>query len=320
MLNKFPAPEIPTQKTLQERLLEIFPDLKNRAVQDLEKDKNRVAATQNRISDIEISHLLTDYSCNFLKLRENPDGTFSTPVTDHFSNDRLPPGYGYRGSAARALFERALGIKPDSIPRDIDIVRFSKDVPSNTDDKKILQHWIPDPEERRHGLEIIDEPLEYISNRDFTINEMFATDTEITFTRQCLLDTIRHIIRITDFELQELENNSDKKSKILAKALRLYSEGIYRWDDAAFANIPDWQFENYFITPFWLALQLDKACEVNMRVAETFVEELIKKNQIPKKFNTIELAAEYLVSVMWDKNFYYRHAPIEQFEIENTNY
>lgn len=243
---------------------------------------------------------------------EQYDDTYSLPVRHHFSQKRLPSGYGYKGGAARALFLRTLEIDPNYVPRDIDVIRLAWLNDSCELDDQAAQENMPDDFAYGAGIEVVNDRDEYLTSRDLRLNEILATDDRITFTRGALLDTIRHIIRPTSFEQG---GYGEIGPKMLAKILRFNSEFIHRYDQAGIEEVQDWQFEDGFISPFWLALQLDRAYEVSGNVAQRYVDELVARGQVPKDVNTVEDAAVYLLDLVF--NFSYRHAPTEQFEMED---
>jgi len=169
--------------------------------------------------------------------REQYDDTYSLPVINHFSDKRLPIGYGYKGGAARALLLRTLDIDPTYVPRDIDVVRLTWLKDSGELDAKVAQENMPDDFAYGAGVEVVSDRDEYLTSRDFRLNEVLATDDRIIFTRGALLDTIRHIIRPTSFEQGECGMVGPK---MLAKMLRFYSEFIYRYDQAGIEEVENW--------------------------------------------------------------------------------
>jgi hypothetical protein len=201
------------------------------------------------------------------------------------------------------------------MPRDVDIVRFSEMQPFRDADQLLARKYMPDDYAFGDGVERIFDRDQYFAERDFTINEVLATDTTIVATKECILDTIRHIIRLTDYEQSRFSGLAG--DKMLAKALRFYAEGIHRYGDSEVEGIGDWQLEKYFINPFWLAVQLDRAYEHNPRVAQNFVDTLRTNNQLPSDITTIEEAARYILYLMGEDSFYYRFAPVAQFERED---
>ncbi len=241
---------------------------------------------------------------------------FSIPVLKHFSDKKLPEGYGYKGGAARALLLRSLGINPLYQPRDIDIVRLAKNQAYEGADDEISKEFMPDDYKNGHGAEPIKDFDDYFAKRDLTINEVLATDEKIYATTDCIFDNIRHILRITKFEKYNYDSSGRIGPKMLSKILRFYAEAIERYDDASIENVEEWQFNASFISPFWLALQLDRAFEIGPKVAENFVHQLIKQKQLPENIKNANQALEYLLDIMGDDCFYFRHAPDWQYENE----
>ncbi|MBD3281770.1 hypothetical protein GF391_03420 [Candidatus Uhrbacteria bacterium] len=241
---------------------------------------------------------------------------YEIPVLNHFSDKKLPEGYGYKGSAARALLLRSLNIDPSYKPRDIDVVRLSESEPYKGADDKIAQEFMPDDYEHGYGTEPISNFDDYFSNRDLTINEVLASDKAIFATQICILDNIRHILRITDFEKFNYSSTGRVGPKMLSKILRFYAEAIKRYDDASIENVEDWQFNEEGISFFWIALQLDRAYEIDAQVADNFVQQLVKHEQLPDEIQNADQALEYIMDAMEDDYFYFRHAPNWQFEHE----
>jgi len=215
-----------------------------------------------------------------------------------------------RGGAARALLLRSLKIDPAYIPRDIDLVRISKKEIYEGADADLAKRYMSEDFEFGTGVEVILNEDEYFSTRDLTINEALATDDRVVTTKQCLVDNVRHILRPSNYE-----KNRGSSCKMLAKIIRFYVESIHRYDDAAVEEVEGWDFEKSFISPFWLASQLDKAYDVNRMVAIEYFNRLKILKQIPSEIESPEEAAEYL-SELLSHSFYYRHAPVEQFRLE----
>ncbi len=241
---------------------------------------------------------------------------YSMPVLTHFSDKRLPEGYGYKGGAARALLLRSLGIDPTYQPRDIDIVRLSENEPHEGADNEVSKEFMPEDYAHGYGTEPIKDFDDYFAKRDLTINEVIATDEKIFATEACIFDNIRHILRITDFEKHNYDSSGQIGPKMLSKILRFYAESIVRYADAKIENVEEWQFNKTFISDFWLALQLDRAFEIGHRVAEEFVEQLIRHDYLPETIINADQALEYLLDEMGDDYFYFRHAPDWQYENE----
>lgn len=269
-----------------------------------------------RIQDLDLMEVADEYGVSTEAIERREDGIYILPVFNHFSEEkRLPEGYAYKGGAARALLLRSLGIDPTYQPRDVDVVRLTVEEPKQGMDDQVSQEFMPEDYENGYGVEVLGDQEEYFGTRDLTINEVLATDTDVLASKQAILDSIRRIIRLTDYER---EDYGAAGPKMLSKILRFYAESVYRYGEASIQGVEDWEFEDSFITPFWLALQLDRAVDVSSDVAEKYVEELVKKRQLPEDVSSVEDAANYLFSILrqGEKPFYYRHAPTEQFNVE----
>ena len=302
------------QDRLAELLIERFPDAKAATIEQTHEVANDVISRDEHVEHTNLLTILQTYGIDSSSLREE-EGNFVLKVTNHFDDRRLPEGYAYKGGAARALLLRSLGVDPSYHPRDIDIVRLSTEEPYNGADESISREFMPDDFAFGHGVETLISKDTYFTSRDFTTNEVLATDTEVIATRACILDSVRHIIRLSNYERERIEDTAPN-DKMLAKALRSYAEGIFRYGEAYLEDPYGWEYERYFVSPFWLALQLDRSFEVSRQVAEHYTDELIKRGQIPKNIADAEDAARYLLELLEGDSFYYRHAPIEQFNAE----
>jgi 16S rRNA C967 or C1407 C5-methylase (RsmB/RsmF family) len=271
------------------------------------------------IADQEVVDLLREYGIT-TEIKEQPQGYYELATTNHFDAKKkkpLPTGYAFKGGAARALLVRSLGIDPFAQPRDLDIVRLSEEEPYPGADDEIAQSFMPDDYKYGTRIEQLDDLAAYFNTRDLTLNEVLATDEKIWVTKQGLLDTIRRIIRPTEYEFNK-DDYQQLNDKMLSKIVSFYAQSIERYDEATITADVEYQFERHFISPFWLALQLDRAYEKNPRVAEEFVQELKRKNQIPPGIPDAQACATYLLKLLKAEggSFYYRHAPVEQFVIE----
>lgn len=289
-----------------------YPKITGADLQLQEALQTKVSLRERTVNDRELLEVLAAYGIDQNLIEIDQNGRYHVKVNEHFTQDRLPEGYGYAGGAARVLLLKNLGISPKFSPRDLDIVRFLPEEPEMGLDDKLARKYSPDDYRHGYGVNPITDLGEYFSTRDFTMNEILATDDEIITTRGGLLDNIRHIIRLTEYS-----KDTSPDSKLLAKCLRFYAGAIHRWDEAALEDIDEYYLEWGFITPFWLALNLDKAYQEGSHVAEAFIEELKRRQQLPEEIKTVEEAAEYLLGLIRDRDFYYRHAPTRQFEVED---
>ncbi len=288
--------EIARELTFREKLMEAMqeraPDAFDFTATDIEERQSQIRVIENGVDNAELEEFLERYGIKGVSLeleknlsrqdysgQESPEigqeKIYVLGVTNHFSEDRPPEGYAYKGGAARTLLLRNLGIDPTYTPRDIDIVRLIEEEPYEDADHEVASKFMPEDYSTGYGVDYEEDVDQYFDTRDFTINEVLATDEKIWFTESCLRDTVRKVIRPTQFERYNFSEEGELGPKMLSKILRFYAEAVHRWDDAAIEGVEDWEFEEYFIRPFWLALQLDRAFDVSSAVAEKFVSELI---------------------------------------------
>lgn len=317
-------PKIEFSQQIMNWWKEHYPESFSAKMEEMEQEKIALEKKELNVNKREALELLKEYGVNTdgVDIEVLEGDRFRIEVSKHFSKKRLPDGYAYKGGAARALLLRNLNLDLTAVPRDIDIMRINQTEPSSEMDKKVMREFAPEDSEHSFGGGMENtrgDYNNYFTTRDFTINEAIATDHEIIATKQCVFDTIRKIIRLTEFETEELKDSSIPNSKLLAKTLRLYIQNIHLYGEAGieFPNWEtEWEFERDFISPFYLSLHLDKACQVGSEVAREYVKELSRLGQIPQNITEIEDAAEYLASLFYRGPFYYRHAPRKQFQVE----
>ncbi len=300
----------------------------------------RVTVIENEVENLELQNFLSEYGIRDAELQlvksflrppsdvsssesthesQEAERIYSIDVRSHFSVERLPADYAYSGGAARSLLLRSLGIQPDANPRDVDVIRFNQNSKQSELDRAVASHFMFEDAEHGFGVRIEPDEATYFSTRDLTINEVYATDKQVFLTESCLRDTVRRILRLTPFQNETFASGANP-SKMLAKLLRFYAQSISENDPYVFADLDDYDFERSFISPFWLALQYDRAFEVSPEAGEQFFLEMKKHDQIPDTIATAEDATEYLLSIMSHPGFYYRHAPGWQFELEDDYY
>ncbi len=196
---------------------------------------------------------------------------------------KLPPGYLYKGGAARTMLMYALGLKAVP-PRDLDIV-VEKGVGNSEERAEIARTYMPDDYRNGYGVEELEK--NYFDTRDFTVNEVLCTDKKVIATQQCLLDTVRNIVRIADYERKErFRGRGDYyvKPKLLAKALRFLAQWQESGYAATFANAEAVRWIG--IDAFHMALHLDRALQSGHAVAQQYVNKLQEMKQIPQDLNT----------------------------------
>lgn len=290
-----------------------FPETYNELTKTIERTfedqerRNKLLEIIEQIVEMKSLSELSDEELLEGGIERRDDETYIIAVSTHFHEKRLPKGYGYKGGAARSLLLRNIGLDPTSLPRDIDIIRLTEEEPESRLDEKLAEEYMPDDLAQGYGVEHIDDTQEYLDTRDLTMNELYATDDFIVATDACLRDTIRGIIRQTDYEYEQYYD--DIGPKMLAKMLRFYAEALSRGMDFSLDTEVEKKLEEYGLTWFWMALNLDKAAEIGSKVANQYIEELKKRKQIPDHLDDIEQVTLFLYKQMGPGNFYFRYAP-----------
>ena len=267
-----------------------------------EKTSSEISETQEE-SIQKIKDLLSGVS----KTEYQGNGIWKLTVREHFSDRRLPEGYAYKGGAARFLLRKSLGLKAKK-PRDIDIIR-TEDKPYENADNEISEEFMPDDYAHGYGVEVIDDISEYFDTRDLTINEVYSTDEIIFTTTQCLLDTTKGILRVTDFEKESYEGVGPK---MIAKMLRLAADEL---DLIDFIHNFSSEDEDFSVSLFWLALNLDRSWERGVSVTNNYFDLLKILGYIPDHIETPEEAADYLGYDL--ENFDFHNMPTEEPSIND---
>lgn len=309
---------------LGEKLSEVWkaqnPDIGSVTVEMFDQDRDDLEKREASINDMEVQKVLAEFGFDAadleidrqIELSGGPEDVYKLKVKNHFWDKRLPSGYGYSGGAARALLMRNLGIDPYYMPRDIDVVRLDREEPYDRADEEVAAKFMLEDFAHNHGVRDESDQDRYFNDRDLTINQIIATDKEILITRLGLLDSARHIIRPTDYEKKAFDGEIGPK--MLARVLRFYVEMINRYGNVSIEGINDCVFEKLFVKSFYFALQLDKAVEVSYRLGQDYVDELKKRGRLPDEIESVEDAVSYFLGCTND--FYYRYAPVEQFDLE----
>jgi len=197
-------------------------------------------------------------------------GSISLKLKD-LNIDKIPSGYGFKGGAARYILLLKLGlINEKDSPRDYDLIRLGKD---NSKDKELAEIFCPEDLENGHGVEKLEK--NYFKTRDFIFNEVYTDDSYIYFSKQCILDLIRRIIRFSEFEKEENFDNKNKifiNDKLIAKACRLLA--IYKTNFDDNARIANTEILDTNMNAFHIALHLDRALENGTDVGIQYIKEL----------------------------------------------
>lgn len=323
------------KKELFKTWKEKFPDqIDGLSTKDLKKDKKDLNEREEVVEDRRVLEELKEYGYDTSKIEVLENGRIKVEVTNHFDeqnnisnfNNDIDDQYAYEGGAARALLLRNLDIDSKAKPRDIDLIRLpGKEEPYERADEELAKEFMPEDFKHGYGVEQIRSLQEYFQTRDLTINELYATDEEVVATQECIKDTVRRIIRLSEFERKNiLENNSKKQTnKMLSKMIRFYAKFLHKYgEDVGMSLYEEGEQENkklesYSIKYFWIALQLDRAFEEGVIQAKEFVRQLKQKRQLPDSINDDPYeVAKFLSERLGEKNFHFRNAPLNQFELE----
>ncbi len=250
-----------------------------------------------------------------LDIKEIEDGKFELKSSGLEKLSPPPDGYGYKGGMARAILLRTLKIDPTAEPRDLDLVKIEKGIGSKKLDPKFMSS-------DGHGIEDLKD--DYFNTRDFTINEALVIGDKIQLTKQCLLDTIRRIVRFTDFEKNKLRDNPQtigdddrpfESNKLMAKAIRLVAEEFARGRQMEIAENRVYEYSS--TDNFFIALHLDHALERGISVAREYINGLREEGIID---SSIKTPSDFIKNYynMDDDSFVFRFAPSEQLSEEEN--
>lgn len=227
-------------------------------------------------------------------------------------DNELPEGYGYKGGYARHKLREVLRL-PSIPPRDIDLIRLSPKEFRDGLDKILAEKFMAQDFELGDGVEVTTDAA-YMSTRDFTINEVYVENNTIFATEQCIRDTLRNIIKVTDFERQTFQSTGKLGPKMKAKALRLHTEQLYKIGVSTIPENDESEIKGSFINPFWIAVQLDRSFERGESVADKFTSLLKQYEVIPQNISSGLELGDYLLGELYDFNF--RNAPKLQYKFE----
>lgn len=141
---------LPFKDQLEKVYKQMFPEgFEAKKIVEQEKMGEEVSRVEAEIDDKDVLAILKEYGVNPDLVEDIGEGLFRVGVKNHFSERRLPQGYGYKGGAARALLLRSLEIDSTHQPRDIDVVRLSPKEPYEGADYEVAREFMP--EDFAHG-------------------------------------------------------------------------------------------------------------------------------------------------------------------------
>ncbi len=231
-----------------------------------------------------------------INLIELADGLFCAEVgfkSDFVPND-LPSDYGLIGGTARAILRDMLDL-PTQPPRDVDIVFCAERELTTEEYKRVSQQFMPDDFAYGHGVQVFQD--DYFATRDFTWNEILYLEGQCIFTDRCLLDTVRNIVRFSDYMKQESYHGDDffVSPKLMAKAIRFVSEAKAQGIESMrlAEEIEDLQYA--YIDFFHMSLHLDRAMTHSEEAAYQYTEEMVSRGLLPETIRTPNEAYQFLL-------------------------
>lgn len=231
-----------------------------------------------------------------VELYELKDGIFFIPIDSLPENvPSLPKGYGYKGGAARVILEHTLSL-PTTSPRDLDLVYVGDTSAENRDlSRQVAEQYMPDDMVHGYGVEYLED--DYFESRDFTLNEVLYDGQGVTFTKSCLVDVMRNIVRFSDYVKEESYRGDDfyVRPKLMAKAIRFVAEARVQGKERARLADETEALQEIYIDEFHMSLHLDRAIEQGMDVAQHYVNDLVERGFLPDDIATIREAYDYLV-------------------------
>lgn len=268
-------------------------------VETLHNERNTVHAIEQKFEKVSWNEeLLTRWLKRFydleVEIKENNNGTFGMKVdTMQDGVPQLPEGYGIKGGGARAALRSILQIEAEP-PRDIDLVYVGQDEQNMEVSRQLAETYMPDDLEFGYGVETLEE--DYFSSRDFTWNELLYTDGQVVCSKQCLLDTVRNVVRITDYEKQESYRGDPffVNPKLLAKAVRFVAAARAHGNNKMALSEDTDQAVEMGIDYWHIALHLNRSFEQGEAVAQEYVEELINRGLLPSTIQDGVGALHYL--------------------------
>lgn len=282
------------------------------------KEVMRMESTIDRLSehDKSLRRLLELYGIRS-EIKKVGEHLYAIPIRSESGLDEIGSRYAYKGGAARSLLLRELGIDKYSVPRDIDLAKVREGELDETD-MAMAEKYSPDDFHYGYGMETLEG--NYFDSRDFTMNEVLAHDGNIYLTKQCLLDTVRRVIRFSDFEKEKLSEAEKKGSrsyfdKLMAKALRFAAAEIAKGKEMEIADGKVYEYLE--IRNFHIALHLDRALGQGYQVALEYIGLMKEKGQLPDyEGSPDEILRQFASDATSEGGFVFRFAPENVFRTD----
>ncbi|MCO6430443.1 MAG: hypothetical protein J5J00_06230 [Deltaproteobacteria bacterium] len=188
---------------------------------------------------------------------------------------RLPDDYAFKGGAARMALSAVLGIEIDKRrPRDLDIFRVG--AKANSMDSQLAKRYMPEDFSNGHGIELVPTLRSYLHTRDLTINQVALINGRVVCTFAAIEDTLNRTLRPTDYIRKA---GDDIQGKISMKMLRMIAEARL---DGTRLKLAETR-KNPHVTPFDVALHLERIMRRGTRAAQYYIEECIRHGYIEQQ-------------------------------------
>lgn len=241
---------------------------------------------------------LLDYYAIQLPYREVHKDVIAFSIKPHPHAPPLPFNYGFKGGMARFLIETYLKKPNVVLPRDIDIVRIGElpGVDYAKWDRIVSECYMPQDYANGHGVEVLNpnESHDYFHTRDFTINEVLVMGDTAYATRLGFMDIYRGVIRLSEFEKSQADvHHSIPNGKLLAKSVRMLAEAYAKGDYTRYLA-DEAMLRDGRISPFHMALHLDRAMQRGEEAVQNYIHFLRAYNHLPADIQTVAEAKEYI--------------------------
>jgi len=223
--------------------------------------KGALDAIEDLLDALDIPEEACEIGENTLAFPVDPDDLAGYPP--------MPPGYGFKGGVARKALARVLRLPiSTSAVRDIDLLRLGGTPPEH--DQRLAEVYMTD--DVIHGdaeVEEIVSPLDYLTTREFTVNEILFVDGVVRITPLGLLDTLGGVVRVTQAHLNK--NRGRVHPVVGFKALRFAGTGRNEGNDIRIARFRLSYRPRAHPLAFFFALQLSRAFEADPAIAELYM-------------------------------------------------
>lgn len=311
----------------KENILTETINAKNRPVSQIfdYSNQDKLKTVEEKIVDLTeyektFKKILERYGYGRLEIKKVGNNLFALPVDPKHRPPKLPENYGFKGGVVRATLLRQLGIDETAGYRDVDIEKISRVYTPILDEKIAWEHMSEDDILHNHGMSLMNK--NYFETRDFTINEALYYDGKIYLTKECLLDTIRRIVRLSKnkqekFSQKYAQDKSFNDSRLIPKALRMKAEEealrgkkLELFDGEIYRCI--------YSHKFGIALHLDRAFQAGPEVAQKYIELLVEYDQLPKDYCEDPALLAILLNI--ETGFWFQYAPNSFFDKQANLY